>query len=100
MRYKRTYILINFCLDDEDLVEQRVTRKRQKIHSDTDNSGIDCKQNIKGGYTTIFSALSSYTFILYCDSNIGLFSLASYKAIALPTIATAIVVALTHSERR
>ena len=63
MRYKRTYILINFCLDDEDLVEQRVTRKRQKIHSDTDNSGIDCKQNIKGGYTTIFSALSYSTFI-------------------------------------
>ena len=32
--------------------------------------------------------------IQYCDSNIGLFSLASYKAIALPTIAIAIVVAI------
>ena len=34
-----------------------------------------------------------YTIIL---PNIGLFSLASYKVIALPTIATAIVVALTR----
>ena len=33
-------------------------------------------------------------FIQYCDSNIVLFSVASYKVIALPTIATAIVVAL------
>ena len=36
-------------------------------------------------------------FFEYCNSNIILFSLASYKAIALPTIATAIVVALTRS---
>ena len=48
-------------------------------------------------YTTFFSALSNSSFIQYCESNIGLFSLASYKAIALPTIATAIVVALTRS---
>ena len=41
-----------------------------------------------------FCGLSNSSFIQYCDSNIGLFSLASYKAIALPTIATAIVVAL------
>ena len=45
-------------------------------------------------YTTIFSALSNSSFIQCCDSNIGFFSLASYKAIALPTIATALVVAL------
>ena len=45
-------------------------------------------------YTMIFSALSNSSFIQYCDTNIGLFSIASYKAIALPTIATAIVVAL------
>ena len=32
-----------------------------------------------------------------CDSNIGLFSFASYKVITLPTIATAIVFALTRS---
>ena len=37
------------------------------------------------------------TIVQYCDSNIGLFSFASYKVIALPTIATAIVVALTRS---
>ena len=45
----------------------------------------------------IFSPLSNSAFIQYCDSNIGLFSFASYKVIALPTIAVAIVVALTHS---
>jgi hypothetical protein len=38
-------------------------------------------------------ALSNLLFIQYCDSNIGLFSLASYKAHS--TIATAIVVNLT-----
>ena len=48
-------------------------------------------------YTVIFSALSNSSFIQYCDSNIGLFSIASCKFIALPTIATAIVVALTRS---
>ena len=48
-------------------------------------------------YTTIFSELSSSSFIQYCDSNIGLFSFASYKVIALPTIASALVVALTRS---
>ena len=42
----------------------------------------------------IFSAQSNSLFLQYCDTNIGLFSIASYKAIALPTIATAIVVAL------
>ena len=42
----------------------------------------------------IFSALSDSLFIQYCDSNIGLFSITSYKAIALTTIASAIVVAL------
>ena len=54
--------------------------------------------NLKGliGLCNIFSALSS-SFIQYCDSNIGLFSIASYKVIALPTIATAIVFALTRS---
>ena len=41
--------------------------------------------------------LSNSLFIKYCDSNIKLFSFASYKVIALPTIATAIVVALTRS---
>ena len=51
-------------------------------------------------YTTIFSALSNSSFIQYYDSNIGLFSSASYKLIALPTIVTAIVVALTRSYRR
>ena len=40
---------------------------------------------------------SNSSFIQYCDSNIGLFSNASYKVIALPTIAIAIVVALTRS---
>ena len=48
-------------------------------------------------YTTIFSPLSNSSFIQYCDSNIGLFSFASYKDIALPTIATAIVVAFIRS---
>ena len=32
---------------------------------------------------------SNSSFIQYCDSNIELFSLASYEAIALPTIAVA-----------
>ena len=48
-------------------------------------------------YTTIFSPLINSSFIQYCDSNIGLFSFASYKFIALQTVATAIVVALTRS---
>ena len=39
---------------------------------------------------------SNSSFIQYCDGNIGLFSFASYKVIALTTIATAIVVALTR----
>ena len=39
---------------------------------------------------------SNSSFIQYCDSNIGLFSFATYKVIALPTIATAMFVALTH----
>ena len=51
-------------------------------------------------YTINFSALSNSSFIQYCDSNISLFSLASYEAIALPTIAKAIVVALSCSQRR
>ena len=34
--------------------------------------------------------------VQYCDSNIGLFSIAPHLVIALPTIATAIVVALTR----
>ena len=45
-------------------------------------------------YTTIFSPLSISSFIQYWDSNIGLFSYASYKVIALPNNGTAIVVAL------
>ena len=40
---------------------------------------------------------SNSSFIQYCDSNIGLFSIALYLVIALPTIATAIVVALLRS---
>ena len=40
---------------------------------------------------------SNSLFIQYCDSNIGLFSTASHIVVALPTIATAIVVALTRS---
>ena len=43
----------------------------------------------RGDYATIFSPLSNSSFIQYFGSNIGLFSLASYKAIALKTIATA-----------
>ena len=42
----------------------------------------------------IFSALSNSSFIKYCDSNIGLFSIAPYKGITPATIATAIVVAI------
>ena len=45
-------------------------------------------------YRTIFSPLSNSSFNQYCDSNIGLLYFASYKVIALSTIATAIVVAL------
>ena len=44
-------------------------------------------------YATIFSLLSNSS-IQYCDSNIGLFSFAFFKVIALPTIVTAIVGAL------
>ena len=57
------------------------------------------KKKFKGllDYTVIFSALSNSSFIQYCDSNIGLLSFASYKVIALPTIAKAIVVALLRS---
>ena len=59
---------------------------------------------IKGAHwiicTTIFSPLSNSSFIQYCDSNIGLFCNASHIIIALPTIATAIVVALSRSYRR
>ena len=49
------------------------------------------------GLYSDFSPLSNSSFIQYCDSNIGLFSFASTKVIALPTIATAIVVAITNS---
>ena len=42
---------------------------------------------------------SNSSFIQYCDSNIELFSFASHIVIALPTIATAKVVALTRSQR-
>ena len=45
-------------------------------------------------YTKFCIALSNSSFIQYCDSNIGLFFLASYEAIALATIATAIVFAI------
>ena len=48
----------------------------------------------------VTSPLSNSSFIQNCDSNIQLFSFASYKVIALPTIATAIVVALTRYLRR
>ena len=50
---------------------------------------------IKGAYWIIQRFLVHYQ-ILHL-SNIGLFSFASYKVIALQTIATAIVVALTRS---
>ena len=50
---------------------------------------------IKGAYWIIQRFLVHYQ-ILHL-SNIGLFSFASSKVIALPTIATAIVVALTGS---
>jgi len=46
---------------------------------------------IKGAYWIS----SNSSFIQYFDSNIGLFSIASCKFIALPTIATATVVAPT-----
>ena len=39
----------------------------------------------------IFSALSNSSFIQYCDSNIGLFSIASLKLSRAKTIAVAIV---------
>ena len=55
---------------------------------------------IKGAYWIIQRFLVHYQILHLsnnCDSNIGLFSFASYKVIALPTIATAIVVALTRS---
>ena len=38
------------------------------------------------GLCNIFSALSNSSIIKYCDSNIGLFSFASYKVIATPTL--------------
>ena len=41
---------------------------------------------VKGAYsdyTAIFSSLSNSSFFQYCDSNIGLFSLASYIVLAL-----------------
>ena len=41
-------------------------------------------------YTTIVSALSNSSFIQYCDSNIGLFSFASYKVITLPILLLAL----------
>ena len=50
--------------------------------------------------TIIFSSLSNSSFIQYCDSNFGLFSIASHIVFALLTIATVIVVALTRSYRR
>jgi hypothetical protein len=53
---------------------------------------ISIEKHLKG-----FIGLYNSSFIKYCDSNIGLFSFASYKVIALPTIATAIVFALTRS---
>jgi hypothetical protein len=40
---------------------------------------------------------SNSSFIQYCDSDTGLFSIASPLVIALPTIATAIIVALLRS---
>ena len=55
---------------------------------------------LKGAYWIIQRFVVHYQILnlyQYCDSNIELFSLASYKTIALPTIVTAIVVALTRS---
>ena len=48
---------------------------------------------VKGAYWIIQQFFVHYQTL----HNIRLFSLASYKAIALPTIVTAIVVALTRS---
>jgi hypothetical protein len=50
-------------------------------------------------YTTILVhyQIHHLSNIAIADSNIGLFSFASHIDIALPTIATAIVVALTRS---
>ena len=45
-------------------------------------------------YTIILSSLSNSSFIHFCDSNIGLFCIASCKFVAFTTIAIAIVVAL------
>ena len=49
--------------------------------------------SIKGAYWIS----SNCKFFQYCDSKTGLFSIASCKFIALTTIATSIVVALTRS---
>ena len=48
------------------------------------------ENGVKGAYWIS----SNSSCIQYCDSNIGLFSSASFKVIALPTIVTSIVVAL------
>ena len=48
---------------------------------------IAIKHDIKGAYWIS----SNSSFIQYCDSNIGLFSIAPPLVIALPTIAVAIV---------
>ena len=37
-------------------------------------------------YAMIFSPLSNSSYIQYCDSNIGLFSIAPPLVIALPTL--------------
>ena len=50
--------------------------------------------HIKLFYLHILLIFSNSSFIQYCDSNIGLFFIVSCKFIALPTIATAKVVAL------
>jgi hypothetical protein len=52
---------------------------------------------LTGEFKGAYWIISNSSFIQYCDSNIGLFSFASYKVIALQTIATGIVVALTRS---
>ena len=51
-------------------------------------------------YKIIFSAISNCSIFQYCGSNIGLFSIAPNKVIALPTIATEIVVALSWSKKQ
>ena len=79
------------------LVDNQMLQYQQQSRSNVTHELYQHYQYYPYNSGTLFIKIYLSSFIQYCDSNIGIFSLPSYEAIALPTIATAIVVALTRS---